>query len=98
MCGIIPVIISTAARQLCILAEHFGGGAGTREQDLHRTKSEAADMLKLSPLDWFGKWQESSSPVSAESAVEPFPAKLGKVCLISGCGATVRLREALKLP
>ena len=40
-------------------------------------------MLKLSPLDWFGKWQGSSasapSTANADAKEEPYPAKLGKV-------------------
>ena len=58
-----------------------------KERELHRTRSEAVDMLKLSPLDWFGKWQESGSDSPAPAAHDPaYPAKLGKV----GVNATKR--------
>ena len=52
----------------CVVAE-------ARQEELHRSKSEAADMMKMSPLDWFGKWQESTAVPGSEA----YPAKLGKV-------------------
>lgn len=34
-------------------------------------------MLRMSPLDWFGKWQESGSAEAPATA--DYPSKLGKV-------------------
>lgn len=46
-----------------------------RERELHRSKSEAAEMMKTSPLEWFGRWQESSATPGSQD----YPSKLGKV-------------------
>ena len=45
---------------------------------LDRSKSQAVDMLKMSPADWFGRWQDSGSS-EAVPGTEDYPKSLGKV-------------------
>ena len=49
---------------------------------LDRQGSQAVDVLKMSPADWFGRWQESGAG-EALPGTEDYPSSLGKVLSLS---------------